>query len=628
MKTSRDWGIEWIESLKWLVIASSITLVAFFLIAALLLRFTGWGRQFWSVSGKYFVGRNSWRTLVFVALLITLSVAVVRLSVLFTYWSNDLFTSLQGGASAVAGKVKAPDQATADAASAELAIAESAFWDAMILLGVLAGLWIVGQLLTYYAQQAFDIRWRLWLTDHVTSDWLRDRAYYRGRFIDETIDNPDQRIQQDITTFVTQSRFLALGAVEAVVSVVSFTKVLWDLSGPLNVFGIEIPRAMLFIALTYVLLATVIAFWIGRPLIRLNFIYEKATANFRYALVRLRDNAENVAFYQGEGVEKRGLITRFAAVIKAFWGIVYRKLQFLGWNFTVTQSSVAIPYLVQGPRLFAGEITLGGVTQTTAAFREIHDSLSFFRNAYDDFAEYRASLMRLDGLLIASDQSRELPKITMSDAPAAIELDQVDVRKPDGELLIEDLTLRMTPGDALVVKGPSGSGKTTLLRTLGQLWPFMDGEIGRPQGNDTLFLSQIPYLPLGDLRTAVEYPADPDTISDDELRRTLGQVHLAHLADRLDEEADWAKILSPGEQQRLAFARILLIKPKVVFLDEATSAVDEGLEYMLYNLIRTEVPDTMVVSVAHRSTVDQHHTQRLELEGNGPWNLEPVAAEQ
>ncbi|MBF6356116.1 ABC transporter ATP-binding protein/permease [Nocardia higoensis] len=615
METSRDWGNELVATVKWLAIAFTITAVAFTVIVALLLWLTSWGRQFWRLTGGFFAGREGRWTIAFVALLLFMTVFAVRMNVLFSYQGNDMFSALQEGA----GALVSGDQAALDAA-------ETAFWNSMILFAVLATIHVIRALLIYYLGEAFDIRWREWLTDHVTTDWLRERAYYRARFIDNTIDNPDQRVQADITNFVMYSRTLALGGVSSVVTVVSFTKILWDLSGPLTLFDVEIPRAMMFLVLIYVLLSTVIAFWIGRPLIRLNFLYEMATANFRYALVRLRDSAENVAFYQGENVERRGLLGRFAAVIKVYWQVVFRTIKFNGWNLGVNQTAVVFPWIIQAPRFFTGQVTLGGVNQTATAFGEIHDSLSFFRESYDTFAMLRASLIRLDGLMVAGEESRHLPKLTVTDLDDAVELDKIDVRKPDGAVLIDDLTLRLVPGDALVVKGPSGSGKTTLLRALAQMWPYADGQIRRPGGDDTLFLSQIPYLPLGDLRTAVAYPARPDEIGDDTLRAALNSVHLGHLVDRLDEEADWAKILSPGEQQRLAFARILLIRPKVVFLDEATSAVDEGLEYSLYHLIRTEAPETILVSVAHRSTVDQHHTQRLELEGGAEagWQLAPI----
>ena len=617
METQIEWGHEALTTLFWTLKAFGITVVCFAVIVALLLRFTRWGRQFWRISGEYFRGKSAWRTYVFVALLLLMAVFAVRMNVLFSYQGNDMYTALQFAAQGLAQG----DSSAAD-------VAKTAFWSSVRIFAILATIHVVRALLDFYIGQAFDIRWRVWLTEHVTTDYLKDRAYYRGRFIDNSIDNPDQRIQQDITDFVQTSRSLSIGAVSAIVSIVSFTKILWDLSGPLTILDVEIPRAMMFLVLIYVLVTTVVAFWIGRPLIKLNFLNERFTANFRYALMRLRDSAENVAFYRGEGVERTGLLARFASVIRNYWRIVYRNIKFQGWNLGVNQTAVLFPLVIQAPRFFAGQVTLGGVTQSSTAFGQVHDSLSFFRESYDDFAAYRASLIRLNGLLEANEQSRDLPKISMSDLETGLEVEKIDVRRPDGEVLIDGLNFTLTPGDALVVKGASGSGKTTLLRTLAEMWPYGDGEIRRPDGIGTLFLSQMPYIPLGDLRMAVSYPAKPGEVSDDLLRETLEKVALGHLIDRLDEEADWAKILSPGEQQRIAFARILLIKPKLVFLDEATSAVDEGLEYALYKLVRTEAPQTMLVSVAHRSTVDQHHTQRLDLDGDGPWQLSTVVAVQ
>jgi putative ATP-binding cassette transporter len=615
METSRDWAHELVTSLIWLSWVFPLTFVVSAVIIAILLRTTKWGRQVWKVSGGFFRGPGAWKVYALLAVLLFFSLFAVRMNVLFSYWSNDFYNSLQFGAQALATKN-----------DADLEQSEAFFWSALGLFGVLATIHVIRALIAYFIGEAFEIRWRLWLTDHVTADWLTGNAYYRNRFIDDTIDNPDQRIQADVTSFVATSRSLAFGAISSVVTVVSFTKVLWDLSGPLNLFGVEIPRAMMFIVLVYVLLTTVVAFWLGHPLIRLNFIYEAVTANFRYALVRVRDGAENIAFYRGESVERAGLFARFRAVIANYWQIVYRTLKFDGWNLSVNQVAVIFPFLIQGPRFFQGQVTFGDLTQTSSAFGEIHDSLSFFREAYDQFASYRASTMRLNGLLEADDQSRALPKLASEGTTSGVELTDVDVRRPDGVALIDDLDLRLAAGDALVVKGASGSGKTTLLRTLAQIWPYGDGSISAPTGNETLFLSQIPYLPLGDLRTAVAYPAAVEDIDDETLKATLVKVSLPNLVEHLDVEDDWSKVLSPGEQQRIAFARVLLIKPKVVFLDEATSACDEGLEFALYSLIRSELPETILVSVAHRSTVDVHHTQRLELTGTGAWELEPVGA--
>ncbi|MGW0043855.1 ABC transporter ATP-binding protein/permease [Rhodococcus sp. NPDC003348] len=612
--SSLDWNHEFWSSLRWTLEAFGISAVCFVIVAALLLRYTRWGRQFWRISGAYFTGRDSAPVWGLLALVLFMTVFAVRMTVLFSYQGNDMYTALQLAA-----------QGFAQGDTAALDAAESAFWTSIVIFAVLATIHVARSLFDFYIGQAFDIRWRRWLTDHVTTDWLHGRAFYRDRFVDDTIDNPDQRIQQDITDFVQISRSLSMGAVGAVVSLVSFTKILWDLSGPMTVFGTEVPRAMVFLVFVYVLISTIVAFWLGRPLIQLNFWNERLTANFRYALVRVRDGAENVAFYRGEGVERRGLLARFAAVLRNYWRIVFRTLKFNGWNLGVNQIAVVFPILIQAPRFFAGTITLGDVTQSATAFGQVHDSLSFFRESYDTFAGYRASLIRLDGLRRANHISREMPALQAVDLDDALELDGVHVRTPDGTPLVTGLDLTMAPGDALVVKGRSGSGKTTLLRSLAEMWPYTEGRIRRPAGEQTLFLSQMPYLPLGDLRTAVAYPGSADDLDDETIRTVLRKVQLGNLVDRLDEQQDWAKVLSPGEQQRIAFARILLLRPALVFLDEATSAVDEGLEYSLYDLVRTEVPACMLFSVSHRSTVDQHHTRQLELSGDGAWQLSTVS---
>jgi putative ATP-binding cassette transporter len=507
---------------------------------------------------------------------------------------------------------------------------------------VLATLYVIRFMIDIYLTQRFIIAWRMWLTANLTDDWLDGRAYYRDLFIDNTIDNPDQRIQQDIDIFTTNAggtpnipsngtgSTLLFGAVNAVASVISFTAILWNLSGNLNVLGVEFPRAMFWTVLIYVLIATVVAIWLGHPLIRLSFNNEKLNAAFRYALVRLRDAAEAVGFYRGERVERAQLWRRFTPIIDNYRNFVRRTIIFNGWNWSVSQAIVPLPWVIQAPRLFSGQIDFGDVGQSATAFGNISDSLSFFRNNYDAFAAFRAAIIRLHGLVDANAQGRALPTMLVKPSEeATVELRDVEVRTPAGDRLIDPLDVQLDDGDSLVITGRSGAGKTTLLRSLAELWPYASGTLCRPEGdNATMFLSQLPYVPLGSLRTVVCYPNPPEGVSDDQLRDVLTKVALAPLIGRLDEEQDWAKVLSPGEQQRVAFARILLTKPKAVFLDEATSALDEGLEFALYQLLRTELPDCVVVSVSHRPTVEQHHEQELHLLGGGPWRLAPVEEEK
>ena len=624
MKTftpSLDWGDELITSLLWVAKAWVMSAVCMLVVLALLGRFTTWGRQFWRITGGYFTGRESIPVWLWLGVLLLSVMLDVRLAVLFSYQSNDQFSALQA---AFEGEGAAKDSAI------------DSFWGAMLILVALAVIDIVRTALDLYLMQRFIIRWRVWLTHRLVGDWLDGDAYYRGRFIDHPIDNPDQRIQQDIDIFTTgtgpepntptvgTAQTLVFGAVSSIVSVVSFTPILWNLAGPLTILGVTVPKALFWMALVYVFLTTVVAFWIGRPLIRLSFRNELTNAAFRYALVRLRDAGEAIGFYRGEGAERGRLMTRFAAIIANYRAFVRRGVAFQTWNRAVHQIVDPLPTVVQVPRLFAGDIQLGDVTQSSSAFLSVHDSLSFFRAVYDSFASYRAAIIRLDGLITANEMARELPSLTaLPSSDGSVELDDVEVRTPDGVRLVDPLDVRLDVGESMVITGGSGTGKTTLLRSLAQLWPFTSGTLHRPE-DDTMFLSQMPYVPLGDLRSVISYPAVAGEFDDAAIQAALDTVTLGHLGPRLDEAADWAKVLSPGEQQRIAFARVLLAKPKAVFLDESTSALDEGQEFALYRSLRTALPDCVVVSVSHRGTVEQHHDRRLELLGRGEWRLEPV----
>ena len=338
-----DWSREWLTSLLWVAKVYGLTIVIFVVVGWLLATRTKWGRQFWRLSGMYFIPYRrdwlSWRPILTVALLLFMTVISVRIDVILSFNGNDLFTALQE-----------QDQPT--------------FWTAILRFSIIVTINLVLVLFNFYIGQAQIIHWRLWLNQRMVGDWLNGSAYHRGRFVAQPIDNPDQRIQQDVTSFAGDSQDLALGMVSSMITLVSFTIILWGLSGPLEISGVTIPRAMVFIAYIYVIIATVIAFRIGRPLIRLNFLNELLTASYRYALVRVRENSENIAFYGGEQVENAGLMARFGAVIRNTWAIVFRSLKFQGFNFVVNQIAVVFPYIIQAPRYFAGQITLGDVTQT------------------------------------------------------------------------------------------------------------------------------------------------------------------------------------------------------------------------------------------------------------------------
>ena len=501
---SLDWGDELIASALWLAKAWTVAAVGMVVVLALVGRFTVWGRQFWRITGDYFKGRESIPVWGLLGVLLLSVMIDVRLAVLFSYQSNDQYSALQA---AFEGQGSARDAAI------------TGFWFAILILGGLIIADIARTVLDTYLTQRFIIRWRVWLTRRVTRDWLDGDVYYRGRFVDEPIDNPDQRIQQDIDIFtantgpgtntptVNTAQTLVFGTVFNMVSAVSFTPILWNLAGPLTLFGFTVPKALFWGALVYVFFTTVVAFWIGRPLIRLSFNNELTNAAFRYALVRLRDAGEAVGLYRGEWAERNQLIGRFLAIIENYRAYVRRSIAFLGWNRSMNQIVDPLPTVVQAPRLLDGQIQFGDLTQSSRAFVQVQSSLSYFRSVYASFAGYRAAIIRLDGMITVNEKARELPSLTaLPSADGSVELDDVEVRTPAGVRLVDPLDMRLDPGESLVITGSSGAGKTTLLRSLAQLWPFTSGTLRHPE-NDTMFLPQTPYVPLGDLRSVVCYPS-------------------------------------------------------------------------------------------------------------------------
>jgi putative ATP-binding cassette transporter len=588
-------------------------------------RTTEWGRQFWRVSGDYFKGRPSLPVYLMVAALLVSTILSVRVSVLLSYYANDVFTALQVAfQGAAAGQDQVKDSGI------------NGFWLSMLIFAVLAVVHVTRYMLDLYLMQRFIMRWRIWLSRRFIADWLGDFAYYRRQFLRDPIDNPDQRIQQDIDVFTTgvgadpnnpafgSQYILLFGAVEAALTVFSFGGILWGLSGPLTVGSITLPKALFWIVVVYVLVATIVAFIIGRPLIRLTYLNELRNAGFRYALVRVRDSSAAIGLYGGEAAEGKLLNGRLSEVMANYGRWLSRTVFFTSWNLTMSQAINPLPYIVQAPRLFAQQIALGGVMQSVTAFGHIQISLSFFRNAYDQFASYRAAVIRLDGMRQENAQARTFRGVTTAHSEhSGLEVEGLEVRSPDGDRLVDALDLRLEPGDTLLISGPSGIGKTVLLQSLAGLWPFVSGRVSLPSDRqDAMFVPQLPYLPVGDLRAVVSYPHVAGTVDDRRIQQALVKVALSHLAIRLNDVREWAKVLSVGEQQRIAFARILLSKPRALFLDESTSALDEGLEQMLYEVIRAELPETILVSVSHRSTVETFHGRHLELIGGGEWRLD------
>ena len=592
-----DYTQEIITSSLWIARTLALTVIFFSLGIFLLVRLTHWGKQFWMFAGGYLSPKRSIKPLLFFVLIVTLTLFSVRLSLVHSTWYNNMYTALQE-------------------------FNQTVFWEQMILFCFIAGFSVAAALISYYLNQRFSINWIEWLNTELLEKWMDKRAYYKSQYIGNNLDNPDQRIQQDIQSYVKTTLSLSTGVIDAVTSMISYTILLWGLAGPMTLLGIEIPRAMVYLVFAYVIFTTLIAFWLGKPLIRLNFANEKLNANYRYSLIRVKEYAESIAFYAGEKVEKSRLYKQFRAVIDNMWDIVFRALKFSGFNLVVSQISVVFPLLIQVGRYFEKQIKLGDLMQTLQVFGKLHSNLSFFRNTYDSFAEYKATLDRLTGFHYSVEAAQKQSKTDITDHPTDVIFQHLSVKSPMGKILIKDLNLTLTQGHSLLIQGQSGVGKTTLLRTIAGLWSYAEGKIFCPQHN-ALFLSQRPYLPQGNLLTALYYPDTTENVDLAKITRVLEQVQLAHLQDRLEQEQDWSRILSLGEQQRLAFARLLLHKPKVAFLDEASASLDEGMEHAMYRLIREELPNTTIISVGHRSTLVPLHQQQLELHTDGSWVFNP-----
>ena len=556
----------------------------------------GFLRQAWDLAWPYWKSDEKWSAIGLLAAVIALNLITVWLNVRFNYWNNDFYNALQ--------QYDWPE-----------------FWRQFAIFGALALAFIVVGVYSSYLRGILHIRWRRWLTERFLRNWLEDQAYYRMQLNQATTDNPDQRISDDLNRFASISLTLSLGLLSSFVTLVSFLSILWTLSGALTIplgggASIDIPGYMVFAALIYAVAGTMLTRWIGYPLIRLNFDQQRYEADFRFSMVRLRENAENVAFYGGEAREFDTFQTRFVRVVANWWGIIKRRKKLTWFTYGYDQVAIVFPFLVAAPRYFDKVIQLGGLMQIASAFRQVQESLSFIISSYTEIAEYQSVVQRLAGFRekmneIAAEQQRPQAIEIVRDG-TGVAVDALDLNLPDGRSLRPDITLAATPGKSLLITGASGAGKSTLLRAIAGLWPFGRGRIRVGDGR-CLFLPQRPYLPLGTLADALVYPRSAAELPRDNLAEALRTVGLPELVDRLEEEANWAQRLSIGEQQRLAFARVLLARPEIVFLDEATSALDEAAEVSLYRLLREAPWKPTIVSVGHHGTLKRFHEAIIDL---------------
>ena len=556
-------------------------------------------REVWRLAKPYFVSEDRKAAWLLLAVVIGLNLFSVYLSVRFNFWRNDFYNTLQQ-------------------------YDVHGFWVQIGIFTLLAVIAIITGVYQTYLQQMLQIRWRRWLTHRYLDHWLEDKTYYRLQLISGATDNPDQRISQDIDLFTSVTLSLTVGAtgfLNSVVTLFSFLGILWSLSGslavPLGGFGtITIPGYLFWFALVYAVGGTWVTFKIGRPLVTLNFAQQRYEADFRFSLVRLRENTESIALYGGEPRERSIFGDRFGHVVDNFWAIMRRIKIINWWTYFYTQFAIIFPYLVTAPRYLAHKIELGGLMQTADAFGQVQTSLSFLINSYTDIAQWQAVVQRLGGfeqrMQALRQEARGKQPIDVERGGGGLAVSHLDLDRPDGAALLRDVNLEAAPGEAVLVTGPTGVGKSTLLRAISGIWPYGKGVIRLAIGK-LLFLPQRPYLPLGTLRQALIYPRAETDLPEARLAEAMAMVGLGGFIPRLDEDDNWAQRLSLGEQQRLSFARVLLTQPDLLFLDEATSALDEPSEAQLYRTLRSAAWHPTIVSIGHRSTLAALHDAQHDI---------------
>jgi vitamin B12/bleomycin/antimicrobial peptide transport system ATP-binding/permease protein len=556
----------------------------------------------WRIAAPYFRSEDKWAGRALLAAVISIELSLVGIDVLLNQWNNRFYNALQ-----------------------------EKDWDGFVreigIFSLLAACYIGLAVYQLYLNQWLQIRWRRWLTSHYLGEWLQDANHYRMQLQGDAADNPDQRITDDVKLFVERTLDIGVGLLSAVVTLASFIVILWGLSAasPLTIFGREftIPGYLVWGALIYAVFGTALTQWIGSPLVNLDFQQQRYEADFRFNLVRVRENSEQIALLQGESAERQRLSERFGRVVDNWYGIMQRTKRLTAFTASYSQAAVIFPYVLVAPAYFADKIHLGGMMQTASAFSSVQKALSFFVTIYRALAEWRAVVARLDGFEMGIGSAATLAKradsihVVPSPRGDKIDLEQLLVRLPNGRPLVSADGFSIRSNERTLVTGPSGAGKSTLFRAIAGVWPFGRGSITIPEKAKLMMLPQRPYFPVGSLKAAIVYPAEASALGADRVRDILIAVGLPQLASRLEEDAHWNRILSLGEQQRLGLARALLHAPQYLFLDEATASLDEASEARLYRLLEEKLPTTTIVSIGHRSTLEAFHQRHVVLIRDG-----------
>jgi vitamin B12/bleomycin/antimicrobial peptide transport system ATP-binding/permease protein len=558
-------------------------------------------REAWRLSRPYYASEEKWFARILLGVIIAANLLLVGLNVWLNAWNQQFFNALQ--------------HKDWTAFIRLLFLYDTKSGTFMPGFCELVTVYIVIAVSRTYLNQWLQIRWRSWLTRKLMDEWLSDRAYYRISLTGHETDNPDQRIADDLRSFVGDTLSLGIDLLSNIVSLASFLSILWMLSGSITVFGFTIPGYLVWVALVYSIFGTWITHRIGKPLVALNFRQQRYEADFRFALVRLRENTEGIALYGGEAEENQTLRQRFLNVANNWWAIMQRMKWLNTFIYGFNQIANIFPIVVVAPGYFFGKMELGTLTRSADAFGQVQGSMSWFVGAYTSLASWRATVERLVGFhrAVAAARAASGAGLSAQEGAEGFAIRDGVIRLPDGRKLLDVKEFAVRKGDSLLLTGASGSGKSTLFRALAGIWPFAEGRLERPAAR-ALFLPQRPYIPLGTLRHAITYPAAPNTHDDAEVIAVLDDVGLGAFVARLDDTDNWAQLLSGGEQQRLAIARALLARPDYLFLDEATGALDPAAEQDLYALMRARLPDAAIVSIAHRPALAALHDRQLDVQ--------------